>query len=749
MFEFLFKYPPVVFAKGRWVLLGTLPVWVLAASAAVLAGLCGYLLWRRRGGRLGFRSAAIWALQSALLALLLLLLWQPAISVSSLKTQQNVVAVVVDDSRSMAVAEDARSRRDRAVELLESRAFNELRSRFQVRLYRLGARAERLESPRKLTAALPATHLAEGLKQVAAEAATLPIGALVLLSDGSDNAGGIDAEATAELRRSRIPIHTVGFGRERPQRDVELLDVEIPARSLADSRLPAEISFQQFGLAGKQAKLTVREGGKVLAQETVTLKPDGVVETRQVIFNAGIAGAKNVQVTIEPIDGEESARNNSLTRVVNVEAAKPRILYLEGEPKWEFKFIRRAVEEDRSLALATLLRTTQNKLYRQGMANPKELEDGFPAKAGELFGFQGVILGGVEAGYFTAAQQELIKQFVDRRGGGVLFLGGRAGLAEGGYANSALADLLPVTLPAKKLTFFRDPATAELTPAGRESIICRLEENLDRNLERWKKLPYLADYQESGTPKPGAVVLADGLVRGKGRFPLLTIQNYGAGRTALLATAGTWRWQMQQPLEDKTHEMFWQQLLRWLVADTRGRVAAATPRLMLYDEGRIPIHAKVKDTNYLPAADATVEAHILGPEGVSAAVNLEPDPIEAGDYSAQWSADKPGSYVVEVVAKRGSDEAGRDVFTFRREDGLAESFHTSQNRELLARLAGETGGRYYKPEEFERLAREISYSEAGISVRETKELWDMPAAFLLILMLLGCEWLLRRKWGVV
>ncbi|MEK7751434.1 MAG: hypothetical protein AAB654_05920, partial [Acidobacteriota bacterium] len=124
MFEFLFKYPPVVFAKGRWVLLGTLPLWVLGASAAVLAGVCGYLLWRRRGGRLGFRAAAIWALQSALLALLLLLLWQPAISVSSLKTQQNVVAVVVDDSRSMAVADGGRSRRDQAIELIGSRAFH-------------------------------------------------------------------------------------------------------------------------------------------------------------------------------------------------------------------------------------------------------------------------------------------------------------------------------------------------------------------------------------------------------------------------------------------------------------------------------------------------------------------------------------------------------------------------------------------------------------------------------------------------
>jgi uncharacterized membrane protein len=749
MFEFFFKYPPVVFTKGRLVLLGSLPVWMLAVASLALAAGLGYLFWRRRGGRLGPRAAAIWALQSALAALLLLLLWQPALSVSSLKTQQNVIAVVVDDSRSMATPDGGRSRKDQAAALVNSRSFNELRSRFQVRLYRLGARTDRLESAARLTAGLPATHLGEGLKQVAAESATLPIGAVVLLSDGSDNSGGIDAETTAELRRSRIPIHTVGFGRERPERDVEIMDLQIPARALADSRLPAQVSFRQFGFRGRQAKLVVRESGKVLAQESVTFAADGAVENRQLIFNAGIAGAKNIQATIEPVEGEESTRNNSLTRVVNVVAAKPRILYIEGEPKWEFKFIRRAVEDDRSLDLVTLLRTTQNKLYRQGIANPKELEDGFPAKAEELFGFQGIILGGLEASYFTSAQQELIRQFVDRRGGGLLFLGGRAGLAEGGYASSALADLLPVALPAKKVTFFRDPATVALTAAGRESLVCRLEENPDRNVDRWKKLPYLANYQEPGTPKSGAVVLAEFSAPGGTRFPLLVTQNYGAGRTALLATSGTWRWQMQQPLEDKTHEMFWRQLLRWLAADTRGRVVAATPRLMLYDDGRVSIQAKVKDSAYLAASDATVEAHILGPEGLSAAVNLPPDPAEPGDYSAEWSADKPGSYVVEVVARHGADEAGRDVFTFRREDGVAEDFHTSQNRELLARLSEETGGRYYRPDEFERLAREISYSEAGITVRETKDLWDMPAVFLLILLLRAGEWLLRRKWGVV
>jgi uncharacterized membrane protein len=749
MFEFLFKYPAAAFSKGRFVLLGGLPVWALGVSVAGLAALFGYLWWRRRGGRLGPRAAALWALQSALAAVILLMLWQPALSVSSLKTQQNVVAVVVDDSRSMALAEGGASRKDQALRLLESRAFDDLRSRFQVRLYRVGAHAARVESPAQLTAALPATHLADGLKQVAGEGATLPIGAMILMSDGSDNAGGIDAESTAELRRTHIPIHAVGFGRERPERDAELLDVQIPARALADSRLPAQIRFQQFGLAGREANLVLREGGKVLAREKVTFKSDGAVETRQLIFSAGIAGAKNIQATLEPVEGEQNARNNSLTRVVNVEAAKPRILYIEGEPVWEFKFIRRAVEEDRSLDLVTMLRTTQNKLYRQGIGNPKELESGFPATVEELFGFQGLILGGVEASYFTSTQQELIRQFVDRRGGGLLFLGGRAGLAEGGYAASALADLLPVILPAKKATFFRDPATVELTGAGRESLLCRLEEDPDRNAARWKKLPYLADFQEPGTPKPGAVVLAEFIASGRGRFPLLVTQNYGAGRTALMATQGTWRWQMQQPVEDKTHETFWQQLLRWLVADTRGRVTAATSKLMLYDEGRVEIRAKVKDLTYLPATDASVEAHILGPGNLSAAVALQPDPQEPGDYRAEWSADKPGSYLVEVIGRRGADETGRDVFTLRREDGVAEDFHTSQNRELLTRLSEQTGGSYYRPDEFDRLAREIAYSEAGISVRETKDLWDMPAAFLLLLLVRGSEWLLRRKWGIV
>ena len=128
---------------------------------------------------------------------------------------------------------------------------------------------------------------------------------------------------------------------------------------------------------------------------------------------------------------------------------------------------------------------------------------------------------------------------------------------------------------------------------------------------------------------------------------------------------------------------------------------------------------------------------------------MRPDPLEQGSYTTDWTTPKPGSYLVEVSAKKGTEELGRDVLTFRREDGVAENFHVEQNHELLQKLSSETGGRYYTPDDAGKLGNDISYSEAGITVRETRDLWDMPVLFVLLLMLRSGEWLLRRKWGVI
>ena len=765
MFEFFLKYPRSVYARGQFALLGAWPKWMLVVLILAAAAGLAWLIRSRMAQAVplirGWRAWVIWVLQAMLVAVLLVLLWQPAITVAELKPQQNIIAVLVDDSRSMAISEGGVTRQAQAVKALENGVLASLNRSFQTRLYRVDAVAARIDRLTDLEPRAPSTRIGDSLKQLSEETSDLPIGAIVLLSDGADNAGGIDPEAISALRARHIPVHTVGFGLERAEHDVELDDAVVAPRALADSRLAARITLHQRGYAGAGVSLTVRDvstnQAKVLASRTIRLGSDGNLQTETLLFNIGSAGARTLQIAAAPLPGEQNLANNILTRVVNVGSSPRRILYVEGEPRWEYKFIRQAEEDDRMVQIVSMDRTSQNKIYRQGIADPKELADGFPSRPEELFVYQGLIIGSVEAGYFTPGQQELIREFVDRRGGGLLLLGGQFALADGGWKASSLTDLLPTTLPTEAGTFHReaDPkngithTTAELAPAGVDSIITRLVDDPAANAARWKTLPYLMDYQDPGTPKPGAAVLAN-MITPEGRtLPLLTTESFGRGRTAIMATGGSWRWQMSSPLGDTAHDLFWQQLLRWLVSDTPGHVAASVPAQMLLDNGTVMLSAEVRDPQYNPAPDARVEAHILGPSGVSALVEMTPVPDNPGRFEGTWSAPRAGAYLTEVTAERAGQELGRDVLSFQRMDGVAESFHTEQNRDLLERLATQTGGQYWKPSDLGRLANRIPFSEAGVTMRETKDLWDLPLVLLVLLLLRFSEWWLRRKWGIV
>ena len=780
MFEFFFKYPIPVFSKGKFILLGAWPGWVLALLIVACTMGLAWLIWRRLRTVIprvqNWRAWLVWGLEAAMVAILLLALWEPAITVAELKSQQNIIAVLVDDSLSMAIgdagADGTTMRETAAVKALEDGVLAGLQKKFQTRVYRLDAGLTWVQQPewrrQERWAAIPqvplagvgpnvgATHINAGLRQLTAETSELPVGAVVLLSDGAENgsgaadSGGIDLETINALHNRRLPVHSIGFGKEKAKHDLELDDAVVAAKAMANSRMTATVSFHQFGYAGQKAVLDVRDADKLLASKEVTLGRDGEGQSETMFFNAGEAGVKSVGFALEPLQGEENTQNNAVTRLVDVSAEPKRILYVEGEPRWEFKFIRRAEAEDKGVTIVSMLRTTENKIYRQGIADPSELADGFPTKAEDLFKYQAIIIGSVEADYFTPVQRELLREFVDKRGGGVLFLGGRFSLSEGGWGSSSLADLFPTFLGNEKGTFRRENATVQLTAAGAESPITRILDDRAANVERWRKLPYLNDYQDPGTPKPGATVLAQ-MMAGR-TMPLLVTQSYGHGKTAVLATSGTWRWQMSSTLDDPSHDLFWQQLLRWLSADSPGQVVATMPQQTLMDEGHVKLTAVVRDKQFTPAADAHVSAHVIGPDSLSAVVDMTPVPNQPGTFAMDWTAEKPGSYLVEVTADqmgKAGLELGKDVLSFRREDGVAENFHTQQNRELLQKLSDETGGRYWEQSELDRLPKEISYSEAGISVRDTKELWDMPIVFLVLLGLMSADWLLRRKWGVV
>ncbi len=750
MFEFLFKYPLAAYRKGEFLFATGWPVWLLAALAVVAAlGLLAYA--RRAPSRLtGAALWGVWAFQAATAALVLVLLWQPALAVQSLKSRQNAVAVLVDTSSSMSLAEDGLSRLARAVGALQETVMPALSEKFRVRLYGFSSKPERIGSLQQEDIPPPgaSSGVGESVLSVLRESTAVPLGALLVVSDGADNSGRFDRELSAEIRKYNVPVHAVGVGRERILGDVELSDVAVASEALPRSRVSAQLTLRHDGEAERSTRVTVRDGSSVLASEPVTLRPGEPVRREWIDFGAGEAGVRDLTFTVEPIPGEEIAGNNQRRRVLDVPRRRRRILYAEGEPRWQYKFMRRAVQKDASVQLVTMLRTSTNKFYRQGVDTPEELEDGFPGDQEELFAYDALIIGSFEAAFFTPKQQVAIREFVSRRGGTLLMLAGPNGLGAGGWQNSEIVDALPAVLEPGDTSFVREKVTVEIARQGRDALISRLSPDSEENARLWAEMPQLADFQRIGALKPAALTLMS-LQYGVDTLPLLVRQNYGRGRSMIFATGGSWRWRMGLPSDDDRHDTFWRQMFRALVVDSSDPVRLTTDRSNYADESRVQIRAEVRDKRYEPANNARVSATVTPEEGPPRTFALRPSSSEQGVYEAEVDAADLGVYLVETVAHLGDERLGADTLHFRREGGVAEYFHPERNSSLLTRLADQTGGSYWELDELEGLPSEIGFSEAGITTREVLDLWDMPALFLLLILLRAAEWLLRKRWGVI
>ena len=234
----------------------------------------------------------------------------------------------------------------------------------------------------------------------------------------------------------------------------------------------------------------------------------------------------------------------------------------------------------------------------------------------------------------------MIRDFVSRRGGSLLMLGGRKGLADGGWDASQTADALPASLAGLGAnSFTREKASVRLTPRGADSLICRLDGDPDKNAALWKEMPQVADYQLLGELKPAAVTLLE-VQAGVEWRPLLVSQSFGRGKALLFASGGSWRWKMQLPHEDERHHTFWRQLVRGLAANSPGAVTISSDRSLYADDPRVKLRAEVRTKEFEIANNATVTATITPEKGEPLVVEMFPAPNEEGVY---WRKRRPPS----------------------------------------------------------------------------------------------------------
>jgi uncharacterized membrane protein len=704
--------------------------------------------------------AVLAALRVAAIALVALCLLRPALELSEAVPQRNVLAVLLDDSRSMRVPDqDGAPRADWVRASFADPAsdvMRELGERFQLRVFRFSAAPAPLADAAALGGDGSATRLAVALREARAELAGVPLAGLVVVSDGADNAPPGDEPAApgswplAEAAGS-VPVFTVGVGEERFARDIAVRRVEAPRTALAGATLVVDVTLSQRGYAGRVVDVVVEDEGRIASTQRVTLPDDGEAAPVRVRVPLLEPGVRRLRVRVAPREGELIAENNARDALVRVDARPERILYLEGEPRFEMKFIRRAVDGDSALQVVTLQRTAENKFLRLGVRDSLELVTGFPATREELFAFRGVVLGSVEASFFTLEQLRMLADFVGTRGGGLLLLGGRRAFAEGGYAGTPLADVMPVALaPAREgETTPLGTLRAEPTAAGSAHPSTQVAASLEESAARWRTLPAVTSVNRIGATKPGATTLLQGRAEDGDDQPVLLWQRYGRGRVLAIPVQDTWMWQMHAdiPLEDRTHETFWRQLLRWLVSETPGQLAV-TPSADEAEPGEpVTLRADVHDALYLKKNDARVVARVMAPSGAVTELPMDWRVDRDGEYGATFTPAEPGRHLV-VAETRIGERVVADTTAIDAGESRREWFDAEMRAPLLRRLAEETGGRFYTPASVSALPEDVVFTESGTTVRTRKELWDMPVVFVLLIGLVAGEWGWRRARGL-
>jgi uncharacterized membrane protein len=386
--------------------------------------------------------------------------------------------------------------------------------------------------------------------------------------------------------------------------------------------------------------------------------------------------------------------------------------------------------------------------------DPDELATGFPTSREELFRYRGLILGSVEAAAFTGEQLQMIADFVDVRGGGLLVLGGPRALAEGGYGGTPVADVLPLaidprTRASEATAFLR--LQVEPTQQGGSHAMTQIAETEEASVKRWPELPGVTTINAALPIKPGATLLLNGVDEAGRDYPVLSHQRFGRGKAIALSVQDTWTWQMHAsiPVEDQTHERFWRQLLRFLVDGVPGTVEAGVATERVNPGEPVTIEATVVDDTYMQVNDATVVAEVARPSGGEPIdVSLQWTGGRDGRYRGTFVASEAGAYEVTVDADRAGERLGTSSMFVRASPGEAEYFDPTLHEAPLVRIAEETGGRYYRADNIAGIAEDMRHSGRGVTSVEERPLWNMPIVLIALLTLVCAEWGYRRAVGL-
>ena len=590
------------------------------------------------------------------------------------------------------------------------------------------------------------TSITASLEAVASSGGIPPAG-IVLLSDGIDNAKSQRSEVVLQNLGVRgIPVYTVPIGLTDPD-DVSIRNIVMQEVAYSGDKVPVLVQIQSKGYERRTARLAVLLNDRRVSSRIVRF--DGGLQFEEVDFRVDVyeKGAAQIDVIIEPFDDEISTVNNRVSRSVRIVNEKVNVLYIEGNARWEYRYLRAILKRDPRINATFIASNVGPEVARN---SPEHIER-FPDDREDAFQYDLVILGDVDASFFTDDELRLLEELIRDRGASLLMLCGPM-YSPGSYTGTPVQAMLPVRFDTeagwKKIAESVYPV---LTREGRSSLVMTLENEVELNDRIWSRMAPMDQLPPLLSAKPGATVLAvlsDSTARDQS-YPLVAWQRYGTGKCMSIASDRLWR--LRYRTGDKYHWRVWSQCIQFMTLSRlmgeHKRIRLETDRSVYAVDGQCRLYAHVLDDSFDPVVQPVFEVYVLSIDGGQAKqlVSLRPDKSQPGLYEGYFAPPDPGRYRLEA---NENDQRVSSTTEFQVADVRQELIDTDMSLAHLQRIANLTGGASLGIRELSKLSSLVNDRLITTKVRSERPLWDNSLVVLLLVALLGAEWILRRRYDL-
>jgi uncharacterized membrane protein len=693
-----------------------------------------------------------------------------------------------------------------------------LAENFQLRRYTFDARLQSVRDFSDLKFDGRASSLGNALKTATEQWRGQPVAGVLLFTDGNATDIGADLPPLdgcppiypvvlgKDTGLTDISLKKIGVSQTAFEDAPVTIQAEVGASGFSGSEIVARLTEVATGFSGavtnqtNSADFHISGSSNVVAELTQRATGDEadlnfrfqVQPDKPGIHFYELETRSRIELQNPGAPSREATLVNNRQMIVVDRGQEPfRVLYVSGRPNWDYKFLNRAIQEDPQVQMVSLIRIARrepkfefkgrdgegsNPLFRgfgtntdEGASYDKpvlirlntkdefELRGGFPTTAEDLFKYDAVIVGDLEADFFTHDQMALLQRFVSERGGGFLMLGGAESFREGNYADTLIASMLPVYLDRAVDAKLPGEMKLTLTREGWLQPWTRLRATEADEKTRLDDMPPFQVLNPVGDIKPGASVLATVSDADGQTYPALVAQRFGLGRTGALMIGDLWRWGLRDEATQKDLAKSWRQLVRWLVSDVPPQISVSPETSVGGDPAEVRLTVKAHDDEFKPLDNATVQLTVR-PIGSALAENektnyvqltAESSATSPGTYEATYIAREFGAYSVEALVTQSDGKVAGQAAAGWTSDPAAKEFRSLKpDRALLETIAKRTGGEVVKLEDLENFVRHLPERRAPVTESWTDPLWQKPVVFLFVLCCFVAEWGIRRWKGL-